>query len=201
LHGNVFLIKLQAVGELKNGNFPVSFCPWFFIFNKTTLPLKIALAFYVVWLMTVIIFQFSEPLRKRLDPLHFYLCGLLPAWHLFSPRPTDGDYGLYYRTSAQEKGDFSDWKEVGYIRRKVFLHVLFNPNGNIVKATQEICQYASQSMTERNVYYRLLLRDITGRARRGKEAPVAEHRFIQFRISWKTPASQNNLFFSNVHEF
>jgi len=163
---------------------------------------KIQLAIYVVWLMAVIIFQFSDTFRQRLGRLPFYLCGLLPSWQMFGPSPVDGDYCLYFRIASAPGGSYGEWQPAVYDRKPPVLTALFfNPYTHISIALREICQQVGSARLERNVYYQLLLNDVIRQSEVFEPAVRTGSRLIQFQICWKTPAAHTSLFCSHAHPF
>jgi hypothetical protein len=162
--------------------------------------LKIALAFYLIWQLVVVIYQYSEALRQRLDGWAFYLCGLLPTWQMFGPRPVDGDYRLYFRTRPGDEGIFCDWRPVDHARKATIVGGLFfHPQAHLVKSMRDICVQVCLSQSEYNVYYQLLLQYVIGVVRLQIPAKQAGEPQLQFRIDWRTPGDLQPIYYSHVH--
>ena len=165
--------------------------------------LPLFLAFFTLWQLAVILFQFCKPFRAAMERRHFYLCGLFPAWRMFGPDPADGDYLVYYRTASNNV--YTDWRLADYDKKSPLLLTLFyNPRGNIVKALREICQEIVRSRSEYNGYYQLMLNDLIRQTRTESEPvkePAEASTRIQFQIRWQTPERLSTLFSSHAHRY
>jgi hypothetical protein len=171
-------------------------------FAYIAIMLKLACAFYVAWLLTVLIFQFSEPLRRRMKRLPFFLAGLVPTWRLFAPRPVDGDLCLYYRTRKDEGSIFSPWQSLQAEQRTpLAISVFYDPGRSMARALQDVFLRVCRADSSRNVYYQLLLQHVIHRIRREPFDGQPPEGQIQFRIERRIPEEVHFLFESHVHPF
>lgn len=157
--------------------------------------LKIVLILYFLWITVVFVYQFSEPLRDALGFLPVYLCGLLPAWRMFGPRPVDEDYRISYRV-REAGGAFSDWKPIpparkGWAAGSLFFH----PQAHEIKAMRDICFEVHGDGVVDSMYYQILLHWVLGEVRRREPAGNQ----VQFQVYLKKQAILNLQFQSYVH--
>jgi hypothetical protein len=166
---------------------------------KETLPLKVLLAFYVFWIVFVLVFQFADRLREWTDAWQFYLGGLLPTWRMFAPKPVDGDFRLYYR--VREGGAaFSAWTPVAHPQKSTMpVRLLFNPGMHCITALRDICDEVRRSESDRNVYYQLLLQYLTNEFRRRQPEIATDALQLQFRICAQVGESNTPVYHSHVH--
>lgn len=163
--------------------------------------LKLFCAIYFAWLLLTLVYQFSEPMIRRMRYLPLFLSGILPSWRLFAPRPVDGDLYLCYRTRKDEGSVFGPWQQLPAGRQVPLIAGLFyDPGRSMARALQDIFVRVCRSESSRNVYYQLLLQHMIRliKLQGGGEAGAWAGQ-LQFRIERRTPQHIHPLFESHVH--
>jgi hypothetical protein len=162
--------------------------------------LKLPLAIFAIWQLAVVIFQYSELLRQRMGSWPFWLCGLLPDWRMFGPRPVDDVFQLHFRIRAGYGAAFSEWRLIDDTQKGPALSSLFfHPRSHLANAMRLVCSQVCTSSSQYDPWYQMLLQHVIGHIRRSEPAGVAEIRHLQFRIGRQTLENNAPLFESHVH--
>jgi len=126
-----------------------------------------------VWIMVIFVYQFHQKTSEKIKKNNFL--GLIPNFHLFSPRPFLGIYVIRY--SIRDRARSIDIKEeFNYIGGVEF----WGANRRIVKCLNTICRYLpGQNLINTN--YRLLLTFVKNEAR--KKAYTGKIRFYIYVLA------------------
>ncbi len=125
------------------------------------------------WLMIIFIYQFHQPTTEKIKKNNFL--GLVPNFHLFSPKPFLGIYIIRYSVRNRLR-TIRLTEELSYIGGPE----LWGANRRIVKCLNTICRYLPKQGLI-NINYRLLLTFVKSDAR--KKAHTGRIRFSIYLLA------------------